>query len=212
MTDSREVTIKNNKIILRGDGVVSVFPDLTVIRLGVVSEGENLSQLQAENGMVVSNIIQALEQIGVDNISTLNYFIEKNYVYEDGSRIDRGYIIRNILEIKTSDMDNIGLIIDTAVANGANHVEQVLFQVFDPSVYYQEALNLAIMDAIEKARNIGETFGFKINMTPTNIMEHGTIKEPPVPFSLAREFDAVTPILPGDQRITASVTMEFMME
>ncbi len=212
MSDLTQYVIKNNKITLRGDGIVSVFPDLAVIRLGLVSEGENLNQLQSENGMIVSEIIQSLEEIGVDNISTFNYSIEKNYIYENSSRIDKGYIIRNILEIRTFDMENVGIIVDTAVASGANQVDQVLFQVSDPSNYYQEALNLAIMDGIKKAKNIRESFGFNINMHPTNILEHGIIKESPTSFNLAREADAETMILPGDQRITASVTMEFLME
>ena len=212
MSDSTQYTMNNNKITLRGDGIMLVIPDLAVVRLGVISEGESLAQLQSENGLIVSNVIQALEQMGVDNISTFNYSIDKNYVYENDRRIDRGYIIRNILEIRTFDMGNIGTIIDTAVASGANQVDLVSFQVSTPLEYYQEALNLAIMDGIEKARNISETFGFNINLTPVNILEHGTTWEPPMPFNLAREVNAVTPILPDDQRVTASVTMEFIME
>lgn len=212
MNNSIQYNVKDNRIILRGDGLVSVFPDLAIIRLGLVSEGENLTQLQEDNSVIVSNIISAIEAIGVEEISTFDYSIEKNIIYEDGRRIDRGYIIRNILEIKTFDMENLGLIIDTAVASGANQVDQVLFQVSNPSDYYQEALNLAIMDGIEKARNIGETFGFNINITPISITEAGSAIEPPVPFNLAREVGSITPILPGDQTIRASVTMEFINE
>ena len=201
----------NNKITLRGDGIMFVFPDLAVIRLGLVSEGESLAQLQSENAAITNIIIGALEQIGVDDISTFSFSVDKNYIYENGRRIDRGYIIRNILEIRTFDMENVGVIIDTAVANGANQVDLVSFQVSTPSEYYGEALNLAIMDGIEKARNISETFGFNIHPIPISIVEHGTSQEAPMPFSLAREADAATPVLPGEQRIAAGVTMEFEM-
>ena len=202
-------TISNNKITLRGDGIIFVFPDLAVLRLGVISEGESLAQLQSENASMVDNVIRALEQIGATDISTFSYSVDKNYVYEDNRRIDRGYIVRNIIEIRTYDMENVGTIIDTAVQNGANQVDLITFQVSNPSQYYQEALNLAIMDAIEKARNISETFGFNINLTPTSIVEHNTWEEQPVPYNIAREVDVTTPILPGDQRIVASVTTIF---
>ena len=203
---------ENNRIILRGEGVVTVFPDIAVIRLGVVSEGESLADLQSENALLVDGVVSALEQIGVQDISTFNYTIDKNYIYENGNRIDGGYIIRNILDIRTFEMEDVGVIIDTAVANGANQVELVAFQISNSSEYYQEALNLAIMDGIEKARNISETFGFNINQTPVRITEHGGLQEPPRLFNVAREEDTVTPILPGDQRIFASVTIEFAIE
>ena len=209
MSDLIPEMIENSKITLRGEGVVTVFPDLAVIRLGVVSEGESLANLQSENALLVDNVVNALEQIGAHDISTFAYTIDKNYIYENGNRIDRGYIVRNILDIRTFDMENVGVIIDTAVANGANQVELVSFQISNPSEYYQEALNLAIMDGIDKARNISETFGFNINLIPVRIIEHGALQEPPRPFNVAREVDVTTPILAGDQRIVASVTIEF---
>lgn len=199
-----------SRITIRGDGLVSAFPDLLVVRLGVVSEGESLSQLQFENAAIIEDIIQTLEELGVEEIITFTYSIDKNYIFDNGSRIDGGYIIRNILEIRTFDLDNIGTIIDAATASGANQVDLVTFQIFDSSKYYQEALNLAIIDGIDKARNISEAFELDINLSPASITEHNTIQSSPMPFNLARESMTTTPILPGDQDIIASVTMEFI--
>ena len=76
--------------------------------------------------------------------------------------------------------------------------------------YYQEALNLAIKDGIDKARNITDEFGFNINFTPRSITEHITPLEAPRPFFASRDTIETTPILPGEREIAANVTLEFI--
>jgi len=47
----------------------------------------------------------------------------------DGRQIDRGYLVRNILEIKTNNIEATGNIIDASVNAGANIVELISFDV-----------------------------------------------------------------------------------
>jgi uncharacterized protein len=199
-----------NNIILRGEGKVTTMPDVAIVRLGVVTEGVDLTTIQSKNAMIVQNIIQILEQMGIDDISTFQYTIDKNYTFEDGVRIDNGFLVRNILEIKVYNMEQTGNIIDTAVEYGANIVDSISFEVSNPSIYYQEAINLAIMDGIDKARSIMNNLGININLIPAKIVENSTISQPPVPFFATRESNVSTPIQPGDKDIIANVTLEFV--
>ena len=98
MSDS--IRVDNNIITLEGEGRVRISPDLAVVRLGVISEGLNLSVLQSENAVIIGNIINVLNQMGVEDISTYQYTVDKNYVFRNDQRIDQGYIVRNILEIR----------------------------------------------------------------------------------------------------------------
>lgn len=196
-----------NTMTLTGQGRVTTVPDEAVIRLGVQTTGENLFDIQAENKRISQTILEALEQIGITDIKTHQYSINKYYDYENGNRIDRGYTVRNILEIRTKDIDQIGMIIDTAVNYGANVVEFISFELSNQQYHYQQALNQAISNAIQKAKSISMSLGIKMDPIPTHIIENSSLSISPQQFQ--REL-AATPIVPGNLQIDANVTVEFL--
>lgn len=199
-----------NKMTLTGRGQVTAIPDLAILRLGVQTTGDNLTDVQSENARISQNVLNSLRQLGITEINTHQYQIEKLYDYENGSKIDRGYLVRNIFEIRMDNMNLVGSAIDTAVNNGANAVEFINFEVADPDIYYQQALNLAVKNAYLKAKSISESMRVMINPIPIRITENSA---PPTPFSsmfMAREGAFTTPIEPGNKQIEASVTSEFI--
>jgi uncharacterized protein YggE len=106
-------------------------------------------------------------------------------------------------------MDQVGLVIDLAVANGANVVDLVEFDISDPNEYYLKALNLAIKNAQEKAMSITETLDIIVDSVPKRMTETSTL--PITTRSTAlREVAFATPIEAGSKLIEASVTMEFV--
>lgn len=199
-----------NCMTLSGRGMVTAVPDLALLRLGVETTGKNLTQVQSQNAELSQAVLQSLQNLGITDIKTFQYTIDKQYDFQDGNRIDRGYSVRNIFEIRTNQMELIGTLIDTAVYNGANVVDFISFEVSDLDFYYQQALNLAIMNAIQKAKSVSSCLGFPTDPIIQCITENSL---QPIPFSqpFARgEIALVTPIEPGNKQIEASVTIEFM--
>lgn len=192
---------------LSGQGNVTLVPNTAVIRLGVETTGENLLSIQNENSQKIQSILQALKRLGLTDVKTYQYSIDKVYDYENGNRIDKGYSVRNILEIKTKNMEQVGNIIDIAVNVGANVVDLISFQVSEPEFYYQQALNLAINNAIQKSKSVSMNLGMKIDPVPMQIVENSVSPTPKQQFQ--REV-AATPIVPGDIQIEASVTVVFL--
>lgn len=199
-----------NSMTLTGQGQITVVPDTAIIRLGVQTNGDNLSEVQAENAKISQAVLQAIQQLGITDIKTFQYTIEKLYDYENGNRIDKGYSVRNILEIRMNNLNQAGFVIDTAVSNGANVVDLINFEVSDPDVYYQEALNLAVMNAYEKAKSISVNLGLTMDPIPLRITENSNAPIPFSQFSSMREGAFATPIEPGNKQINASVTVEFL--
>lgn len=191
---------------LTGQGQVSAAPDLAVIRLGVQTTGNDLSQIQSENAEIMGMIIKTLKQAGVSEIETVQYLIDKLYEYEDDQKIDKGYYVRHIIEIKTNNINQVGNIIDTAVDIGSNIVQSITFELSEPDLYYQQALNLAIDNAVEKAKSISSNLNTRLNPIPIRIIE-GNIPLAPM-MQLQREAVS-TPIVPGQLIIEASVTADF---
>lgn len=200
----------HNIMTLTGQGYVSAVPDMAIIRLGVQSIGANLTEIQSENARISQELLEALRQMDILDIKTSVYSIEKNYEYENGTRIDRGYFVRNIFEIKMSNMEQVGMVIDTAVSIGANVVEYITFDLSNPEEYYEQALNLAVMNAIQKAISISNQLGLSLDPIPIRIVENSTMPIPFTQVSSFRERDFITPIEPGQKRIDAFVNVEFM--
>jgi uncharacterized protein YggE len=202
--------IRNNTMILTGNGKVTAVPDIAVLRLGVQTNGDNLTAAQSDNARISQNVLQALNELGVTDIKTYDYTIDKVYDYVNGNRIDRGYSVRNILEIRMSDLDMVGTVIDAAVNSGANVVDFINFDVSDSNDYYLQALNLAVMNAYQKAKSISHNLRLTMNPIPVKITENTAV---PVPYAQSRtlgEIAYTTPIEPGKKEISASVTVEFI--
>lgn len=197
-----------DRMILNGNGQVNAVPDEAVLRLGVQTEGDNLQTIQASNAELSQAVLQAIRQLGIDNIKTFQYDINKNYEFVEGRQIDKGYTVRNILEIRTDNLGLVGTVIDTAVYYGANIVDLIQFEVSDTSRYYLQALNLAVADAYEKARSIADSIGLSLHPYPRRITENSTTAVPFRSINM-REGAFATPIEAGTNRIEASVTVEF---
>nr|WP_300094097.1 SIMPL domain-containing protein [Sedimentibacter sp.] len=193
-------------MILAGQGMVYATPDVAVIRLGVQTAGNNLLQIQSSNASTMQSIIQALQRMGISDVKTYQYSIDKVYDYEDGRQIDRGYSVRNIIEIRTNNIDMAGSIIDSSVNAGANIVDLITFDVSNREMYYQQALNMAVMNAVQKAKSISMNLGTGKNPIIVQITENSSF--PVEPFR--RELAASTPIVPGNLLIEAFVTTEFV--
>jgi uncharacterized protein YggE len=110
-----------------------------------------------------------------------------------------------------TDMQQVGAAIDAAVSNGANVVDFISFDVSDANTYYLRALNLAVLNAYQKARSIAYEFRLTLDPIPVKITENTAIPSPFPQFRNFREGAAVTtPIEPGNKQIEAIVTAEFI--
>jgi len=198
-----------NTMTLTGQGQVSTTPDLAVIRLGVQTSGSDLEEIQSSNAQISQSVIQTLNEMGINDIKTFQYTINKSYEQENGKTVERGYTVRNLLEIRTTEMENIGQIIDAAVKAGANVVDLISFELSDPSKFYEQALNLAIMNAIEKAKSIEKNLDISLNPIPVKIIENSGMPKPSMAFQ--REL-AATPVVPGTLMVEASITANFNYE
>lgn len=205
MTKYKSDNVHNRTMTLTGHGEMNMSPDMVIIHLGVETRGEDLSRIQAENARISQSVIQALQRMGITNIKTIRYSIDKVFDFVDGRQIDRGYLVRNILEIKTNNVEATGNIIDASVNAGANIVELISFDVSNREYYYRQALNMAIINAIQKAESIALNLGLSSAPQIVSIVENTAIPFLPVQRELA-----ATPIIPGAINIAADVTVEFV--
>ena len=206
MESVRDRKVSTRTMTLNGQGQVTLVPDMAVIRLGVELTGSDLEEIQSRNAEQTQAVLDVLRGMGIEDIKTFQFTIDKYFENDNGTQVDRGFRVRNILEIRTQDLDQAGALIDTAVSAGANVVDLISFELSDPERYYLQALNLAVDEAIAKARSIASEIDLRLDPTPVSITETGSAPRPSMTF---RSEFAATPVVPGNLAIEANVTAEF---
>ncbi len=206
--------ISNNNIKVLGRGTINAAPDSAEILVGVITDGKVLSETQEKNSMITSQVIKSINRIGIlpKDIQTQNYNVRLIYDYVDGRQILKGYEVNNYLKITIKNIDDVGIIIDTAVENGANSISDIKFIVSDASKYYYEALKLAVEDAKKKAKVIANEFNIKLNDTPIVVNEQNTGLAVPLSYGSFKTSNMAVPIEAGENKISADIEAVFIYE
>lgn len=211
-TRDYQVDIKASTLKLEGTGILRTSPDIASAFLGVVTEKKELSEAQKENSAVMDKVIASLIKLGIPekDIKTESYSITPEYDFVEGKQIFRGYRVNNNLRVMIRNINEVGRVIDTAVANGANAVYNVNFSLLNRSEIYKRALNLAIRDAVEKAKSIENTLRVKVDEVPVEIVELSNIDRAGIEGLYAMKAPASsTDIKSGELEVTAKVQTVF---
>ncbi|MFJ7639679.1 SIMPL domain-containing protein [Peribacillus sp. NPDC097225] len=194
-----------------GSETLQAAPDQATITLGVITEDEDPRKAQQANSQSIARVIAGLKSIGIseDQLKTSEYRIDPQYDYVGGKELFKNYKVHYIIQVQTTEIEAIGIIIDTAVSNGANSISSIRFSLSTPEVYYNQALSLALKNAYEKALSMARTIGVTLNPIPT-LVEEMSETTPPVLFQTSSYTKAATtPIQPGELNITATVRVEY---
>jgi uncharacterized protein len=150
----------DRSIHVTGTAVVNVSPDRALIQLGVQSNGKTPKEVQARNAATIQDVIKAVKALGVEakDISTDHYVIEPLYKPYDSLQID-GYRIYNVISITMREVDKTSEAIAASFQEGANQVVNVEFYTSELRKYRDQAREMAIKAASEKATALSQAAG-----------------------------------------------------
>ena len=152
------------KLSVTGSGTVLVESDLAIVTVGVQETSKDVLEAQSTVNEKIAAIKQALLDAGVEEseINTDSINIYANSDYSDNTEVIVGYTARNSLSVRTTDMDNVGSLIDAAFAAGANTLDNVQFTVQDDTQAREQALTMAVEDARRKADVLASAAGLQV--------------------------------------------------
>ena len=155
---------EGTKLTVSGSGTVLVESDLAVVTVGVREASTDVLVAQSTVNEKIAAIKQALLDAGAkeSEINTDSINIYANYDYSDNTEVIVGYTANNTLSVRTTDIDNVGALIDAAFAAGANTLDNVQFTVQDDSEAREQALTEAVEDARRKAEVLAAAAGLQI--------------------------------------------------
>ena len=195
-----------------GYGEIAAEPDYVQIQIEVRTQGKDVSVTQQENAQIMNRVIGSIMALNIprEDIQTAHYSISPMYDYIDGRQIFRGYEVQNVITVKIMDISQAGIVIDTAVLNGANQVSAIQFKIEDSAAYYRQALRLALVDAHAKAVAMAETMHISIQPIPIEIIEERNVA---IPYTFKSvqisNQELMTPIEQGAMLINATVRVKY---
>jgi len=191
-------------------GEARYVPDRATISIGVQTRAVTAAKASADNAIKQRAVIDAIRAQGIaaDQISTVNYNLNTEQVYnpQGGDKAPKvtGYVATNTVRVEVKKIEQVGALIDGAIAKGANDVSSLDFHSSAPDslrrVALADAYKQAVADATVLARAAGGQLGELIELTTG---ESGDGVQPRM-MGLAKMATS-TPINVGEQGVNASV-------
>ncbi len=155
--------ISGRSVQVSGAAVVNVTPDRALLQLGVQSTGASPDSVHDTNVQEIQKVINAVRALGVEarDIATDYYIVYP--VYEDySSLLIKGYRIDNTVSITLRDVNLAGDVILATLRAGANEVQDVQFYTSELRKFRDQARDLAMKAAGEKAQALAGTAGVDV--------------------------------------------------
>lgn len=153
-------------VSVSGVGIVTTTPDTASVQLGVTVTDATLANAQSQASTQMQAIIEALSTAGVEekDIQTSSYYVSvvQNYDSNGNPSEVTNFQVQNMVNVVVRDIDNVGPILDGAVAAGANTVYGVNFYLDDSSAASTQARALAVQDAQKRAQELAEAAGMTL--------------------------------------------------
>lgn len=217
------------QLFVTGTAAKKISPDKVSVTLGVETQEKTAQEAAAKNAEIMSQVINGLKAIGVNEkqISTSYYNINPVYeyrkmpVYEEEivpphpqNQVLVGYRVTNTITITVSADQNIGEIIDIAVNAGANQVQHVSYFVSEET---QRQMNDELIgQAVLNAKSKAEKALVPLNMQIVGVknLNLNDVYYPIYKYDravLESAASAPTPILPSEQQVSVSISVTFII-
>ena len=209
----------SGSLAVSGQGEVRGTPDQAVLSSGVTTTATTAASALAENAQKMDAVFATLKRLGVAEkaIQTSNFSVSPQYPpYNDNTARTQhivGYQVSNQVTVTLDDTRKLGPTLDALVAAGSNQINSVSFSIKDPATLLTKARELAVADAMARAQTYAKAAG--VTLGPILSIQEGDAESPRPLYNVmavgaARA--APTPMAPGEQSVTASVTVIFQIK
>lgn len=208
------------RIIVVGEGSVTVAPDYARIRSGVTTNAKTVKEASDANSKIMSSIIATLADAGIakKDIQTSQFSIEPVYASPsskfstdgpNGPPKLSGFRVSNHVNVIIRQISQVADILDGLVKAGATDVGNVAFLVSDREKALDQAREFAMANAQHKAELYAHASGVTLGRVAW-ITESSDL-QPILPMGAARSkmASAPVPIESGEDTITTRVTVGF---
>jgi len=206
-------------IDVTGKGTIIVEPNTAVITFSVETSEKKAEDALKKNAQQMKTLMDAIKNATAEQatISTSNFNVYPLYERDSGSKSRTAmqspvaYRVNNSLTVKTSGIEEIGLLIDTAVDAGANRIGSLSFTRDDLDRLQRQAAAKALENAMEYGEELAKTAGLAIKkILYIHYVPGGAVYDYQR-MALAEE-GVPTPVSPGRIPVESYVNVSFSVE
>lgn len=161
------------KITVNGEAVVNVKPDKIVVTLGIETWDAEIMTAKQKNNDILKKAVAAIKGSGIPEkeIQTDHLSIEPRY--KDDYRKDNfiGYFVRNAFVVTLAETDKVEELVTKVLQAGVNYIHGIDFQTTEFKKYREQARDLALKAAKEKAEKMAGVLGQSVG-APIQINEN----------------------------------------
>jgi uncharacterized protein YggE len=204
LAGAQDAAEESDSITVTGVGTVESVPDEAQMSFGVETRRPTAKAAVAANADEMRRVINALRQAGAREIATQWVSVYPVSSGENGS-ID-GYSASNTVSA-VADVGDAAALIDAAAEAGANQISGPGMTSSTAEELYRRALADAVAEARERAQVLAKASGRSLGEISAIVEGSGA---GPIPYAERAAMDAAsTPIVPGVQETSATVTVTF---
>ena len=151
------------QINVSGSAEVKVAPDEIRLSVGVETRDQNLDAARQQNDERIARALAFLKAGGVPDKDVQTDFISvmPDYDYNSSRVKPVAYIVRKSIEIRVTAITNFEDIVTGLLTNGVNCIQGIDFRTSQLRKYRDQARELAIQAAKEKADAMASALGVK---------------------------------------------------
>lgn len=147
-------------IATTGRGEISIRATHAILTVMVENNASSAATAGGENARLVASTMKSLRAAGVKDAELTNGGYSLNQDFENGDRRrPRGFVARNSIRIDVPRVDEVGKLIDAALAGGATLVSPIQYLGNDMTNARRDALKAAVAEATRDAQTLAEAAG-----------------------------------------------------
>jgi uncharacterized protein len=205
-------------ITVVGAGKVSGKPDIARVTVGIETQAPLLQDAVDENKAKMSGLLDTLKKLGLadQDIRTSNYSVYTERVSPPAAGAEATatqmiYHVTNQVEVTVRDVNQIGEVLDKAVAAGANNIYGVNFNVEDTAKLESDARAKAVADAQARAESLAQLNGVQLGEV-LSVSE--VVGGSAYPMYRAAEGmgGGSTPVQPGELEMSFSIQITYAVK
>lgn len=196
-------------ISTQATGTVTGTPDTVTVVLAVQTQAPDANTALSDNAEKANAVIGRLTDHGIahEDIQTSNLSVHAQHGPDNTVT---GYQVTNQVTATVHDVSKAGALIDAAAgaAGDAIRVQNVSFSIADDSDLRAQARKDAVEQAQDQAKQIADAAGVHLGDI-RSITEQPAQGGTPIPRRSLSDHAATTPVEPGTQDLTVSVSVVY---
>jgi uncharacterized protein YggE len=206
------------RVIVIGEGSVSVAPDYAQLRSGVTTTAKTAKEATDANSKLMAAITAALLSAGIEqkDIQTARFSVQPVYVRQQNVAPKlSGFNVSNQVNVTIRQIDKVGEVLDRLLTTGATDVGDVEFLHADPAKALDQAREAAMADARRKAELYAHASGLSLGGVTFITEDSGYGYTAPGQMAALRVSGGVAapvPIAAGEDTLRARITVGFELE